>query len=78
MLAAAVMVTVGGGRIERLYLLEVQNDATGTPDVGNYDVRLVDEKAGAVTRQGRVERHRREEGALALLHKAIHAIGDGR
>lgn len=37
-----------GSAGRRLYTLEVVNDGTGTPDVGNYDVALSDGEGKAI------------------------------
>lgn len=70
-LAVTLVVTTPEG-IKRLNLLEIQNDGTGTPEVGNYNVRLY--SPDIMVAQCRVEGHHREDGALWLAKTALEAI----
>lgn len=73
MIGVTVMLVVPGG-IQKLYLLEIQNDGTGTPEYGNYDVRLF-KGDGERVAGGRVHAQNRANDALLLVYKAIQAIG---
>jgi hypothetical protein len=71
MLAATIVVSTATG-IKRLHLIQIQNDGTGTPEFGNYNVSVfLDEY---LIQQGRVEGYAREYGALKLLYKALETL----
>ena len=52
--------------------LHIQNDTTGTREIGNYNVRLV--KHGEAPMEARVEDYPRDDGAWALVQKALEAL----
>lgn len=57
---------------ERLAVVTIINDGTGTHELGNYVVHIVDKKEGVS--KGRVENHPRlQHGPAFLVAKAIEA-----
>lgn len=53
--------------------LDIQNDGTGTTEIGNYNIELVEyDRRGA--KKVRLEGHIRQEGALQLIKKAIEEL----
>jgi hypothetical protein len=57
---------------ERLATVIIVNDGTGTPELGNYIVHIVDKKDGVS--KGRVENYPRlQHGPAFLVMKAIEA-----
>lgn len=63
---------------ERLATLVITNDTTGTPELGNYNVYLVEK---GVVSKGTIENHPRlQHGPAFLVMKAIEAClkGEGK
>jgi len=60
-----------GTRAEELARLHIANDGTGDEAVGSYNVSAVE---GTDVLSGRVEGHRRGQGALALVRDALAAL----
>lgn len=70
-LAVTLMVTTLIG-IKKLYLIEIRNDGSGTPEIGNYTVTL--KSPDNIELTCRVEGHHRADGALWLAKTALEAL----
>ena len=57
-------------KTEVLYTMDIINDLTGSPKVGNYRVQIKNGKEEELW-HGRVVRHRRKQGVLKLVDLAI-------
>ena len=63
--------------IATLEILEICNDSTGTPDVGN-DVWGVRDSTGEVIKHGRLLGYEREQGAWELVRCSLADMEKGR
>lgn len=57
--------------------MTIVNDATGDPELGNYDVKAWAQPMltrGRIVYQGRVERHWRWQSVLLLVEQAIAGL----
>lgn len=73
MLRVIIQVNSSNGLPATIKVLDIQNDVTGTPEIGNYSVMLVEHDKRGV-RKARVENYIRAEGALRLIQKAIEEL----
>lgn len=61
------------GELHPIFVLAIQNDATGTKEIASYDVTLHSPPpAEPIT--ARIEKFKREEGAVVLVRKSLEAI----
>lgn len=64
-----------GSRAEEITRVVMVDDGTGNVQKGFFDVAVSLDRGVSLIRKGRVENYNRKRGPLALLLKALHAVG---